>query len=440
MVANSIQKHVFLSTEAAFADATSPDWENLAAPLGLMAVTSLEDAALRRAYIEDKTLKTRASGTRSMIRALRSGATASLASYMYGASAAHAAAGSQAVRDILDVLLRSWLGGETDGFSADITGGTAANPDVAAAQGDNFTDWSWGYFWDADGGDGSGEGHFRQIASVADGGGGDDTFTMVAGHDLPFVPAAGDRVYAAKDHWPHWTAMEDHTDALHETLTLLLQGFQTDDVYELKGVKPSIDFNAIEQGSPVELAIALGLAYFLVNPGQEDGSGLALQGSPGRVVGAGSTTRCFLANADAALAAQQFWGGLKFTPGIQYEQVNGPNGVEGVHGWGLQASSYDAGRVEAIVPYDAAFRAEAESNQAKHMLIQVGNAITSAPYGFYFPHLEYADDMEPGNDRNARRQSTLRYSLHERTGVDTAGMTVAEQHQALAKFHILRVG
>jgi hypothetical protein len=433
MVANAIEKRVAIQVEDSFGDDAVYDWDALVSPEGLLAVTEAQTEDLRRGYIDNENITTRAADVHPRIRALLSGATSQIGSYLYGARSGHAAAGAQSVQDLLGVVLQSILGGEQLGFAADLVAGTASNPEVDVGQGADIPAWSWGFFIDATDGTGS----FRLIESVAG-----DVLTMADGHDLPFVPEAGDTMQAVQDYYSHWPAMEDPTHALHNTLAMLLAGAHAEDLFELRGVKPDLQFGAIEQGMPTKITLPIKLATFAHETIAQPGPDLAyaLQGSPGTVVGAGVRTTCWLAQATAALATQQFWGAIQPSVAIEHAAITGPNGLEGVHGWGLAESSYKSGGVDLQVPFDSSWRAAAEAETEYHLLIQVGNAITDGVWGLYFPRLTFNEDAQPAEDDNRRRQSTLSFLARERQ--DPALLALAEdvRERARAKFHILRLG
>jgi hypothetical protein len=438
MVANSIQKRIAIALESGpLAAPATINWDSITTPGGLWAVTQVDDAALRDAYIENKTVPRRASDQPSMLRGLRSEAQATVGAYLCGQTSGHAATGVQAVRDLTSMVLRAAWGGQWVGYGATMVGGTAAEPEVDTGEGANLVPYGWGYFYDAS----AGVGHFRQIASEAS-----DVLAMAEGHDLPFTPANGDRVYAVEATYVDWDVAENLGNGSHELLQVLLSGRQADDLFLLYGVKPELQFGAIEQGSPTELTVPLHQVYFehdelAITPALAQ----ALQGAPGRIVGAGVHTRAWIANVGSALAAQQFWGGIQFTPGVVPEKVRGPNGVEGVHGYGLTADSYKASRLEMSVPFDTQWRTDARAGQAKHFLLQVGNAITSGPWGVYCPRLTWVDDPEVGAESNARRQNTLRFQCEEAPhegqdgAIDPTGLTATQLHRAKAKFVLLRV-
>lgn len=432
MPANSIQKRIAVALETGtLAAPATINWDAIVSPGGLMATTSVDDAAIKRAYIADETITPRAMDDRAMLRGLRSGASATFSPYMAGHTSGHAATDTQATQDLMDLILRSGLGGQLLGYSATMTGGTAAEPEVTAGEGDNIEPYSWGYFVDAS----TGQGHFRQIESATT-----DTLTMVAGHELPFTPANADRMYAVTVSYVDSDVAEDYSNAGNDVLQVLMAGRQADDMFLLYGAKPEIQLGPITAGEPTKLTVPMHAVYFeagdslVITPALNQ----ALQGSPGPIVGAGSTTRCWIAEPGDTLAAQQFWGSINTTLGITPERVMGPNGVEGVHGFGLSGDSYKAGALDVTVPFDSDWRVAAEAGTEYHFLAQIGNAITGGPWALYCPNLSFADDTEVGADGNSRRQQTLKFKMRE-AQIDVSALTATEAHRARAKFMILRV-
>lgn len=448
MVANAIQKRVAVALETGTLQAPAViDYDAIPAPGGLLAVNGFDEAALKRAYVDNARVPRTAEEEPEMLAALRNASTETLPWYLSGHTSGHAAAGAQATRDLIDMVVRAGWGGEDIGYSADITGGSATAVEVTEGEGAPLEEFSWGYFWDADGGpNGTGQGYFRQIASVTPGAASPDILNMAPDHDLPFTPAPGDRVYAVIAHYPDFDIMEDHTDAGNELLRVFLQGRDPDDKFELFGAKPEIQIGPIEQGNRTEIQMNLMMAYFehsevAVSPALTQ----QLQGSPGKTVGAGCTTLAYLSNPGTALANQNFWGAITITTGITPEQVDGPNGCEGVHGYGLTADSYKGTRLEVVVPFAVQNRTDAEARQHKRFMVQVGNLVTDGPYAVYCPYMQWSDDAETGADDNSRRQQTLRFQClqapfeGETGAIDTTGLSAAEVRRARAKIMILRV-
>jgi hypothetical protein len=433
---NAIEKRVAIMEETVFAEASLPgaaaiDWDALVSPEGLLAVTEAQTESLKRAYIENENITVRAADVHPKIRGVLSGATSQIASYIYGARSGHAAAEAQAEDDALDLILRSGLGGSYNGFAADLVGGTAALPEVDVGQGANLDPWMWGYFVDVS----TGLGYFRLIESVAG-----DVLTMAPGHTLPFVPAVGDTMRATKARYFSPPVNEDPGHASHTTLAMLLAGANPEDLYELRGVKPDLQFGPIEQGAPTKVTFPIKLCNFAHEGLGPFDLAYTLQGSPGTVVGAGTRTTCWMSPADTLLATQQFWGAITPNLAVEHAAIMGPNGNEGVHGWGLAESSYKTGGVDLAVPFDASWRAAAEAETEYHLLIQVGNAITDGVWGLYFPRLSFNEDAGPGEDDNRRRQSNLQFMARERQDASLLALAEDVRERARAKWILLRLG
>lgn len=431
-MANSIQKRVAIAEETGTLAAPAMiNWDAITSPGGLWATTVVEDAELKRAYIDDATIRPRASEGRRMLRGLRSGSSAGLAPYIAGHTSGHAAAGAAGVQDLTDlVLATAWCGQVITG-GAVIQSGDAGEVTLDTGEGANFTAYSWGYFWDVS----TLTGSFRMIEAEAA-----DVLTMAIGHDLPFAPVADDLVHAVSSTWVDWDVAEDFLASGNGMLQVLLRGRHANDLSVIYGVKPELQLGAITQGEPTVLTTPMHAVLF------EQGDELsitpallqALQGAPGAIVGAGATTTAWLAPVGDTLAQVQFLGSITPTLGIVPERVMGPNGVEGVHGWRLTADSYDATSIELTVDFDPSWRTAAEAGTEYHLLVQVGNAITRGPWAIYFPRLSFMDDVIPGADGDAQRISVLKFKALESL-VDITGMSASEASQARAKAVILRV-
>jgi hypothetical protein len=421
------------------------DWDSLSANGGLIAWTGLDRSNLRQATIDNENLNQRPAKTRDKLLALKNNAFSG-GSYLYSTDS-NAAAGSQATRDVLDELLLNALGGEVQGYAADIEGGTASAPEVTAAHGDNLGPWEWGFFFD----DSEGVGHFRQWESVTDGGGGDDTLAMAPGHDLPFTPASGDVLHAVEVHYPDFRALNDHTAANHTLLSFYLKGSGPQDNFEVIGCKVQIEFESIAAGKLVKMTVNVkAVDFFHEGLSQPDLAG-PVAGRPGDVAGSGARTRFEIADFGSNLAEHRIVGEIKPTIGIEPEYIASPAGYEGVNGFGITEASHHAqmlefstldygGSADNIDDWNEEFRAR----QHKHVLIQVGTNPTDA-VGLYFPYLSHAAEPQAFS-AGGREGRTLSMVVRERPnddedgtdGVDVSGLSTAEINLALAKFYILR--
>lgn len=428
MVANAIQKTFAFDREASFGDQTAKNWDSLTANGSTFFCFDLNYDEIKQEAIANKNLKTRAAASHAPFLGLRGGPY-TFSFYWHG-TAANAAENAQASRIPQDEMLFIGLGGELLGFRSGLAGGTAAAPDVDAGQGANLEPFGWSFFYDVS----ASAGYYRCYESIAT-----DTLTMAPGHTLPFTPDAGgaDTAYAAVVHYPDWDALEDHTHASHETLTLFFKGRQTDDNVECKGCKHGIEFGPIEAGVAIEIKVAGEIADFdHENVSQPDLTGTPA-GSPGRVVGSGVATICSWAVADALLATQNFWGTMQFTCGIKPELVRGPGGLEGKHGFGLTEDSYDATMITVTVPYSDDYAAEYRAETRRHLLVQVGTDPLTSRF-LYMPNLAYAEEPKRVSV-SGRAGSELKFLCRERD-VAQGALTDAEYHRARAKFVMGRTG
>lgn len=432
MVANAIQKTVAIDREASFGDQSVKDWASLTANGFVINVFDLTYSNVRQPKIPNKNLQQRAGATRAGILGLGTGEFG-FSRYLHGASS-NAAEGAQAARIGNDELLYNALGGEHRGFAAGIAAGTASQPTVEDADGDNLVAYGWNFFYDTS----ASLGCFRQYSAVTEGVG-SDTLTMVTGHTLPFTPAGdgSDIAYAVVAHHPDWDALEDHTHANHTSLTSYFKGRHTEHSVETKGGAVSVEIAAFEQGAPIELVFSGMCADF-------DGDGLTQaaltqtpDGSPGRVVGSGVATLFQIADIASDLATQTIWGQVTPTGGIKKDPVNGVNGLNGVHGYGITPDSYDGTGFSVTVPFDdswiTAYRAETEY----HAIVQNGTQPTNST-AIYFSHLSFSEEPERVNV-GGRDGLVLKFTALERD-VAQGVLTAIQWHRARAKIWILRTG
>jgi len=432
MPANSIQKRVAVALETgSLAAPATITWDNITAPGGLLATTLVEDAELKRAYIDDETIRPRASEGRPKLRGLRSGASSNLAPYMHGQTSGHAAAGAAGVQDLLDLILQAAWCGQVISGAGTITAGTAAAPELDTGEGANYDTWTWGFFTDVS----TGRSYFRMVASEAS-----DVLTLATGHTLPFTVEVGvDTVNAVSATFVDWEVAANYLDAGNRLLQILQRGANPDDFFHLFGVKPELQLGPITAGEPTKLTTPMHCVYFehgdelSINPALNQ----ALSGAPGPIVGAGVTTTAYMAPVGQALAVQQFLGSINVELGIKPERVMGPNGVEGVHGYRLSADSYGGTTLELTVDYDPAWRTAAEAGTEYHLLIQVGETLTRGPWALYFPRLTFDEDVTLAADGDAQRVSTLRFRALEST-TSIAGLTATQANRARAAVWILR--
>lgn len=434
MVAPLKQRDIAISRETSFGSGED-DWDAIATGGKIYAIEAAPE------YYENKTpnenLRSRASDTPEGIRVPKTVALA-LTTYLYGTDTV-AADHAQAARLIRDELFLNALQGETLGYRAPIAGGVAAAPDIEDGASSAQASFSWGFFYDTS----EGVGHFRKMTSLTvAGGGADNTCNMAAGHDLPFAPAAGDVMHATVVHYPHWDLLEDHA-AAQVSHTVFIRGKHEAHIHEGQGLRFGLEISEIASGSPTKANFG-GAGVDFTNPERYDGVDLTVptlagpvEGMPATVPGSGTTTRVWIADVGAALAPQQFWGSINVTLGVKPDPTEGPNGRNGIHGFGVSEDSYDAAGLEVMVPRERFWKTDHRAGTHKHMLVQVGDQPGNTWF-IYFPRLEIGEEPKEA-DHRGRDAYTLTFKARE-GDVSTTGLSVDAAHRARAKFEIGRVG
>lgn len=428
MPVNAIQRTVALDREDSFGEGID-DWTSLSANGSMLYVIGLNTEGLQQAMLEDENIRRRASDERPMFLGLKSESSFSFEMYQHGDPNPSADAGVQGARLGRDDILLNGLGGEYRSYATEMVGGTTTAPTVTEGDLASQEAFSWGFFYDAS----AGTGAFRFIAAIVEGSGSPDTLTLAPGHPLPFTPAAEDPVYAVVSHYPDWDVLEDHANGSHISNTMMLYGRHAEDTFEPRGVAFSVSLGPIESGTATKWAVSARCATFT---NVEDVAQPALTGAPsgqhGPVVGSGQTTICLIGNTGFNLATQQFQGQITVNLGIERDPDMGPNGLEGVHGFGISEASYASTSVELTVPFDASWFTDFRANTRKHMLIQVGDQ-PALSWFIYFPALSWA--AEPKRiSNNGRVSLTLSFKALE----PFPDYSVTDM-RARAKFHIGRV-
>ncbi|MGH1344333.1 MAG: hypothetical protein ACRBN8_22430 [Nannocystales bacterium] len=433
MVAPLKQREVAISRETSFGSGED-DWDAIATGGKFYALEVAPEFYENKT--ENENLRSRASDTPEGI-VLPKTVACPLTTYLYGAQAP-AADQAQAARLVRDELLLNALQGETLGYRADITGGVDTAPTTTPGVSDAQASYTWGFFFDTS----EGAGHFRKLTDVTLGGGGDNTANMAAGHALPFTPAAGDVMHATVVHFPDWDLLEDHAEP-QVSHAIFIRGKDPAHIHEAQGIRFGVEVGEVASGTPTKLDFtAMGVDF--TDPERYDGADLVVptlagtpEGNPSTVPGRGSTTRVWIADVGANLGAQQFWGSITPTLGIKPDPSEGPNGRNGIHGFGVSNESYDATGVEVMVPRERFWKTDFRAGTHKHMLIQVGDQPGNTWF-LYFPRLELRDEPKDA-DHRGRDAYTLTFKARE-ANVSTIGLTTTEAHRARAKFEIGRVG
>lgn len=436
MPTNAIQKAISIDREDTF-QAGIADHDSPSANGGLLYFTAESFEAVRQAQIANRNYKKRPAAEHPMLLALKSNTEIPFEMYMYGGSA-NAAEGVQSTRVLRDEVFIGALGGEVRGYAAGITAGTASAPTIDEGDLDSQDTYSWGLFTDVT----DSSRRFRKFSTVTDGGMGmADTLNMLTGHDLHFTPDAGgaDVMNAAVVHYPHWDAMEDHTHANHYTHTAFRKGRHTEDSVEPLGMKFGIGQIAVTAGERPSITLPTKVANFTDHEllTQPDLTGTP-SGVPGKTVGSGTETILEMeaVGTNLGTTARRFWASATFTFGVSFSPYVGPNGEEGVHGWGVEEAAYEAQTLEITVEFDDDWKTAFRAGTRYHLLLQVGQTATNT-WGIYCPNLSFSEEPQD-TAVDGRRGLILRFKMLEDDQVSIIGLSEAAAHRVKAKFEILR--
>ena len=360
-------------TAAVFAESTlaetQSDWDGNATEIY---VIEPNVESVSQAILESANIKPRQQAWHRKIYGLKSESTFTCSMYLHakGTNAAEAAAATAAIQH---TILKSAVGGLDLGYAEGLAGGTVSAPTLGSDPGVVAGDF--GFFYDAS----AGTVELRRIESIS-------TVTLTLLEDLSFTPDGGgaDVMYAAIDIYPNEDAVENKADANHITLGWKVQGRDTEDVYELRGCKPTLGPIAITAGEPVMVELAHKMVDWVSTPSATTWTSTPSGEAP-NVPGIGTTCTFRLGDFGGAMATTEVRGTITFTPSVEHNQIMGPNGTEGVHGY---SGVFSDATLEVIVEYDADYDDEFDAKTLKHAMIQVGNTPTTA-WGLYFPRLEY---------------------------------------------------
>jgi hypothetical protein len=328
-------------------------------------------SALDQQNIESENNRPRRTFVHDMIRSLKSGSEVPLGLYMTAAGAT-AAEAAQAVATPQSDIFKACLGGRNLGWSIGFSGGTAAAPEIDADPGYVVGDPIFAYD------DSTGTGEFYIIEAIVG-------TVLTLDRDLHFVPDPADVAHAVISIYLDEDALNDHDDVDHTTLGWLVQGEDTDDVYVIRGCKPSLEIEGITAGEPVKAAITNMVTDWAPAPAAVAFPG-PVSGIAPNVPGTGCDTIFRIAAIGSPLADVDARGTITPNLGVSWEAVTGPNGCEGVHGY--VATGVGEGGPQVSVEYERAYQDGWFAETKYHMLTQVG-ATPSDAWGIYWPQLEY---------------------------------------------------
>ena len=408
----------FFYTVETTANETQADWPSNGQPVYVIEpsvegftidVRDSDNIAPRRQFIHEE------------IHGLRSGATMSWGHYLT-AKGSNAAETAQATADDVATIMQAGLGGMSLGWSIGLDGaGSATTPGTDADPG--FAAGDWGFFYD----DSGAVGEFRRIESST-------ATTVTLFEDLTFTPDdAADVLHAVIAIYPDEPALSSHADANYNTLGVLIQGEDVDDVYAGRGVKPTITIESITAGEEVKIKCeAKVTTYPDAMPAKQTVAGTPSGIAP-LVASIGTTSSVRLGDFGGALAGVDCRGSIQIDLGIDHDPIMGVCGTEGVKGY--IGTGLGTAKVTLTVAIDDAFDVDFFAKTKKHLMIQIGDQPTDA-IAFYFPRLKWASKPKRVDDQGTTSM-TMEFVCMEDTA-DSSGNTGDDIAQRRAPFIILR--
>lgn len=348
------------------------------------------------------------------VLALKSGSSFTWAEYITG-SGATAAAGAQASSTVLSDHLLAALGGRSLNYAGTAISNAAAVVTMDTGEGANYTVGDMVYINDATTG-----GEWFRVEAIA----GDD-LTM---DRAPSFTVASNDTLAGIQNYCDWYVATTPSEAQHKTLALAIKGVDSEDYWEVYGVKPQVEIDELQQNT----APTLRFNGLVTKFEWETLTAAALAGTnEGEAPLANSTGCSFkfkiaqvgqdLADVDAYKVQPRF--------GITYAGVDGPNGCEGRHAF--IGSGFDPG-IDVTLEFDDDYGTGYRAQTLYHALIQIGNGNDSVC--IYYPYLEISAEPKRGGEDNVSVDVTFK-ALRNQVA-DGASLTGADLRRWYAPFHV----
>lgn len=384
-------------TESTFGGGPSTDYDTDAVAIWPL---DIDTSSVVQQVAENENITPRPAPYHDDVLGPKSGSTFTFGQYLT-AKGTNAAEDSAAATTELAENIRCWLGGRRLGYCSGAVSHSGADLTLDTGQGGNWNQGDW-LFLDPDG---SGTGAFYEVQSVST-----DTLTLdraiVGTVDTDGTAHAVIACYLDQD------ALTKNTDGNYITRAFLIEGMDSEDIADLRGVKLQGELAGFSAGEQPRVNWT-GLVTTFPDP--EDQTQEVItdtpEGQPPLVVSAGSHTSCWLADVGSSLAAVK---SFSFEPriGITWEAQTGPCGTEGVHGYMAQGWR-DVG-LSMQVQFDAIYWTDFRARTMKHALFQVGNTPTDA-IGVYFPRLGYAENPQRVEGPAMTTAMSLNMRGYERT-------------------------
>ena len=391
--------------------------------------TEVDVTGLKRAVIENKNIR------RSLRRhkhknilGLRSAESTIGLSFYAHSSPSHAAEAAAATTFHLSTLVKCALGGMDLGYAIGLDSSGAEGADEIELDSDpGYAVGDALFVYDTS----ATRGEFYITNAIAAG----PPVTISLDRDLHFAVDAGgaDRTYAVIDCWIDDEVTTDRASSDHTTLWVRAQGDTAEDVYTAKGVKLQLGQISITAGEPVKLPMeGLVVTHTHETDTAEDFSAATIYGSAGVVPGISDQTLCKIAANGSPLANADFYGTITIDFGVKYEQLIGPNGWDGVHGY---TDTGDETTIELMVDFDDDWTTGFHAQTTYALMIQIG--VGTDAIGFYFPRLELSA-MPTREDVNNLTCSKLTFRALGGTA-NTTGLSAVNARKLNAPAHLFFV-
>lgn len=381
----------------------------------------------KRGVIANENYRQRPFATRAMVQALAVGELG-FEYYLRGRATA-VADDARATITSPDFPAAQWMqnawGGIRLGYRTVCSGGSATQPQVEAGDGAQYAAGDWGFFYDT--GTDATRGYLRKIESISV-----DTFTLWAGHDLPFTPAASDVIGAVIQAYPHRSRIVNQAHASHLTHSFYMAGELADDVRQAAGCK--LNLTGIEGIAAGEA----GKLVFSVLAADIDKEGLTatayetpISNAP-VVTSTGDDTLVYISAVGAALAAVEAQT-VSINPGIRSQPVPCVGGLNGRSGYTIDQGGADETTIDIVVDYTDDWAVGFLAETRYQILIQVGTTAGSA-YGFFFANCELMEDPGRGTETDL---STSRLKFRALESAISTAATGDDLEKVRAKMEIL---
>jgi len=319
---------------------------------------------------------------------LRSGGTFTWAEYLT-ASGTTAAAGNPAASTVLSDHLLSALGGRTLNYRSVAVSNVGADVTVTTGEGPNFVNGDMVYINDATTG-----GEWFRVESRAG-----DVLTL---DRAPSFTVSSNDLLAGIQTFCDWFVATTPSESQHKTLALAVKGVDTEDYWELYGVKPQVEIDELQQNTAPTLRFNGLVTKFEWETLTAATLGGTNEGEAPLANSTGCSFKFKIAEVGSGLADVDAY---KVQPrfGITYSGVDGPNGCEGRHAF--IGSGFDPG-LDVTLEFDDDWATGFRANTIYHALIQIGNGDDSV--SIYYPYLEVSAEPKRSGEDNVSVDVTFR--------------------------------